>query len=104
MRLNALKQYNRNRWNLAFFDVKHLNNIMTGNYSGVRWMKYNDTTRWFADPFILDINQYTIEVLVEELSYESNKGRIAKLTINRDTLELEKMKILLTAIPIFHSQ
>jgi len=93
--MNWLKKYNRNRWNLAFFPEKRLDSVLAGDYSAVRWMKYSDRTRWFADPFILEVFDTQIALLVEEFSYSMNKGRIAKLIVNRRTWKLESMKIIL---------
>lgn len=50
---------------------------------------------WFADPFILDVTDDYIILLVEEMRYAVHKGRIAKLTINRQTMTIEKMEIIL---------
>lgn len=90
-----LRRLNYNRWSLAFFDKCHMSDIFSGNYSNVRWLKYNFNDRWFADPFILKATDDEILVLVEELSYNINRGRIAKLVINRNTMELKDMKIIL---------
>lgn len=92
--MNWLKKYNRNRWNLAFFPEKTLDSVLAGDYSTVRWLKYSDRTRWFADPFILEVSDTEIVLLVEELSYSTNKGRIARLVVNKHTWALESMKII----------
>ncbi len=93
--MEFLRKYNRNRWNLAFFPKDNLREVLNGNFSEVHWMKYEYRDRWFADPFILSVDDYQIEVLVEELSYSINRGRLARLTINRETWELTNMKIIL---------
>ena len=51
--------------------------------------------RWFADPFILDVTDEHIYVLVEELEHTTDKGRIAKLTIDRSTYDVLEVKIIL---------
>lgn len=51
--------------------------------------------RWFADPFVLDVSDDKIFVLAEEFCYSIGKGRVAKLTINRRTMTIEKYTILL---------
>lgn len=93
--MNFLKKYNRNRWNLAFFPESKIEEVFSGDYSSVEWMTYTYTDRWFADPFILKISDNFIIVLAEELSYDTNKGRIAKLIIERQTYCLLEMKIIL---------
>ena len=93
--MNPLKKFNRNRWNLAFFDEASLKNVLSGDYSSVKWMRYADKSRWYADPFILRVTEDEIILLVEELSYEINRGRIAKLVVDRRTFKLLSMKIIL---------
>lgn len=51
--------------------------------------------RWFADPFILDVTDTVIIVLVEEFSYRIDRGRLAKLIIDKETFQLKSMKIVL---------
>lgn len=93
--LQSLGALNRNRWNLAFFEEASLKNVLSGDYSRVKWMHYADKSRWYADPFILRVTENEIVLLVEELSYEINKGRIAKLIVDRRTFKLLSMKIIL---------
>lgn len=90
-----LRKYNYNRWNLAFFDERDLDDVITGDYSNVHWMKYDYRDRWFVDPFILLADENIITVLAEELEYKTNKGRIAKLIVDRQTWDLKEMKIIL---------
>lgn len=93
--MNPIRNLNRNRWNLAFFEETSLKNVLSGDYSRVKWMHYADKSRWYADPFILRVTENEIVLLVEELSYEINKGRIAKLIVDRKTFKLLSMKIIL---------
>lgn len=51
--------------------------------------------RWFADPFVLDVTEDKIFILAEEFCQELGKGRIAKLTIDRHSMAIEKMDIIL---------
>lgn len=80
--LDVLK---RHRWDLALVDDEW-------NFRFIR-IPYKD--RWFADPFILDVNDSEIVLLTEEFSYALNRGRIAKLSISRETLEMKEMEIVL---------
>ena len=52
-------------------------------------------TKWFADPFILDYDDKSIILLVEEMDFKINRGRIAKLIIDRDKNEITDIKVLL---------
>lgn len=80
--LDTLK---RHRWDLALVDDEW-------NFHFIR-IPYRD--RWFADPFILDVTEDEIVLLVEEYSYVLKRGRIARLSICRKTLELKNMEIVL---------
>lgn len=60
-----------------------------------RIVKTKDNSRWFADPFVLSVSDDTIVLLAEEYSYSIKRGRIARLTINRDTYEITAVDIIL---------
>lgn len=62
----------------------------------VDWVKM-PKDRWFADPFILDVTEQEILLLVEDVPYdvEDYKGRISLLHIDRCTLEITSRKVLL---------
>lgn len=84
----------RRYWHLGFaeFDERYV----TGEVEfKVRYMKGLPQNKWYADPFILDVTENTIEVLVEELTYSIRRGRIARLSIDRKTLALLSEKIIL---------
>ena len=51
--------------------------------------------KWFADPFILGYDDKTVEVLVEVMEYKINRGKIAKLKIDRKDYIIKDVKILL---------
>lgn len=83
-----------NKWNLAFVE-ESLEGILQSKSVKVNYMKGNNRKQWFADPFILDVTPEHIICLVEELSYKTMRGRIAKLVIDRKTYKLLETKILL---------
>jgi len=82
----------RSRWQIGFLDNPQ--DILKQEYK-VHWLKGAPEDRWFADPFILDVTDESIEVLVEEVRFSNPTGRVTKLTVNRQTWELEKMTVLL---------
>lgn len=57
-----------------------------GDNMQIRWLKHQYKDRWFADPFILDIDDDSIVLLVEEYIYQQKKGRIAKLVVDRNEM------------------
>lgn len=83
-----------NKWNLAFVE-ESLDNIVRSKRIKIHYMKGNNRKQWFADPFILDVTSDRIICLVEELSYDTMKGRIAKIEIDRNNYKLTSIKILL---------
>lgn len=82
----------RSRWQLGF--IEHYEDILKEDYH-VHWLKGTPKDRWFADPFILDVTDNKVELLVEEVRYSHPTGCITKLTVNRDNWKLEKMTVLL---------
>jgi hypothetical protein len=84
-------------WNIGFMDHDMLSYV-TGHPSepwNISWLKHPYKDRFFADPFILQVNDEIIEVLVEEFFYNSWMGVITLLTINRKTYTLLNRKCLL---------
>lgn len=69
--------------------------VMSNNPLKIDVVKNPYKDRWFADPFVLDVTDTKILLLVEELRYSNPVGRIAKLTIDRKRMAIEKMDIIL---------
>lgn len=87
------RQFQESAWLLGicehgFDDLKEnrIHWISNGKYKG---------KKWFADPFILDYDIKTIHLLAEEFDYKVHRGRIAKLTVNREKWTVEDSKIIL---------
>ena len=86
------KVLSRSIWNIGFIDIKDTNDLFEP--WNIRLLKHNEK-RWFADPFILEVTDDEIFVLVEEMDFNRDKGRIACLRVDRNTYELKDYKILL---------
>ena len=84
----------RDRWEIGFVEGG-LDAVMGQESLKVNWLKHSFSDRWFADPFILDVTENTIQVLVEEFDYRTAKGRIALLEADRQTFELRSRHIVL---------
>lgn len=80
-------------WNIGFVD--NLNGLFEKENLTIQWMKHSYKRGWFADPFILNITDSYIIVLVEEFQYLNQKGCISKLTIDKYTFELLNVKQIL---------
>ena len=68
--------------------------IMESDHFDVDWVKMPDE-RWYADPFVLDVTDEEILLLVEDYAYATKKGIISLLHINRATMEVVSRKVLL---------
>lgn len=89
-----IKYIKETRYNIGFIDGD-LQSVMEGEPIKVNWMKHHYKDRWFADPFILDITDNEIFVLVEEWYDPLQRGRISKLTIDKQTFELVNLKVMI---------
>lgn len=82
-------------WNIGFIDYAPDEFIRKKGLGKIQWLKHAYRDRFFADPFILSVTDGEIKVLVEELEFESNKGRITLLVIDRKNKSLLLRKPLL---------
>ncbi len=82
------------RWDIGFVE-NSIDGILRGDILKVKYMKYPFKGRWYADPFILDYDEENIVLLVEDYSDFDKKGKISKLVINRNTMVLKDVKIIL---------
>ena len=82
------------KWNIGFTE-NNLDLFLTSKKPSIKYLKHNYKNKWFADPFILNVTEKEIVLLVEEYDKNIKRGRIAKLIINRNNLKLISMKIVL---------
>lgn len=82
------------RWTLGFIEATP-NDILDGVPYVVHYLKGLPKNRWFADPFILSIDEQNIYLLVEDFSYSTKKGIISKLTVDICTYMLKVREPLL---------
>lgn len=78
-------------WNIG------LTSFIDSNFSlsRISWLKHSYQDRFFADPFLLSVNENFVEVLVEEFFYSEWKGAITLLVIDRKTTRLLERKVVL---------
>ena len=81
-------------WNIGFVE-NTLDEVIGGEPLKIRWLNHNCKDRWFADPFILDVTDDKIYVLVEEYYYPHKRGRLAMLTIDKASNSLLKVDTIL---------
>lgn len=81
-------------YNIGFVNLTPRGLIKKGSLGEISWMKHNYSDRFFADPFILTVDNERIVVLVEELIY-GRKGTIVELVVDRRTKHLIDRRELL---------
>lgn len=82
------------KYNIGFVDGS-LESVIVGEPIEVKWMKHSYKDRWFADPFILDVTEKEIIVLVEEWYDPIKRGRISKLVVDKSSYELKHLKVMI---------
>ena len=82
------------RWNIGFVEFQK-DSILLQDKFEIHWMKHTYRDRWFADPFILNITSTEIVLLVEEFYYPINRGRISRLTVDKESFKLKKIVTVL---------
>ena len=86
----------RKGYNLGFFEKKYLSCSDKERNKNVRWLDMNGYKQgWFADPFLLRMDDTNYYVLAEEFVYAKNKGRLVELTINRNKCQLKSVDVIL---------
>lgn len=94
--MNMFSKLFYHTWNIGFIE-QPIEEILLSDSSQVKvhWVKHNLKDRFFADPFILSIDDNVINVLVEDFPYYYKRGRISLLVIDRKTYKLiEKKEVL----------
>ena len=61
----------------------------------IRWLQHKYRDRYFADPFLCGQDEKNYYILVEELIFYEDKGKIARLTIDKKTMKLVHKEIIL---------
>lgn len=82
------------RWEIAVY-VGPVESLMKDAKPHYVPLKNPYRSGWFADPFVLDVTEGRIELLVEDFRYKDGKGRISKLTVDRRTMTIINRKVLL---------
>lgn len=89
-----IKSLSRETWDIGFIQ-NSLEGVLQGEHLQVKWMKNPYKDCWFADPFILDVTDTEIHVLVEEFYEPIGRGRISHLIIDKTTYVLKDKNIIL---------
>ena len=89
----VIKSFGSENWALGFVRGG-IEAVMESDNLDIDWVKM-PKDRWFADPFVLEVTDNEILLLVEDYGYDIRKGVISLLHINRDTMEIISRKVLL---------
>lgn len=82
-------------WDLAYgiYSDKIIKNGL--DWDNLHFVKNPYKTKWFADPFILAEDCNTIQFFVEEYDCSVNKGRIARIVVDKRDDEVKECHIIL---------
>ncbi|MDL2281720.1 hypothetical protein LJC44_01200 [Parabacteroides sp. OttesenSCG-928-G06] len=77
-------------WNIGFSEIADPFSI-----TDIKWLKHTYRDRFFADPFILDVSDEIIKVLVEEYFFKDAKAVITLLCVDRKDYSIINRKVVL---------
>lgn len=83
-------------WTLGFIEGP-VENLLVEKNPEIHWLKTRHRGGWFADPFILDVTEDAIFLLVEEFVYSENKGVISLLEVGRKDYDLRSTQKILSS-------
>lgn len=81
-------------WNVGIIE-QTAEQLLSGKEYKIRWMKHSYRDRFFADPFLLSVDEKYYFILAEEYPFYLGIGRIVELKIDKKTMRLVKRKIVI---------
>lgn len=87
------KSITEQRWSVGLIEGG-MSSIMESDFFKVRWVEI-PKDRWYADPFVLNVDEQIITLLVEDFSYSSRKGVITLLEVDRFSMTIILKKELI---------
>lgn len=95
---NWIRKYSYSYYTVGFVQGG-LDSVMTKDKEikadFIKWINIDNKGSWFADPFILDVTDSEITLLVEEMPRHIHKGVITKLVMDKISLEVKRKTIVL---------
>lgn len=85
-----MEKFKLGAWNIGIAENNIEDIINDSEKISIRWVKHKYRDRFFADPFLYDLDENNYYVLAEEFPFYEKKGFISLLTINRKTMHLTK--------------
>lgn len=82
---------------IGFLTKDELSLPIVERYSKIKWIDVRDYEKegWFADPFILSVNENIVELFAEEMVYSTGRGIIAYLKVDLNTCRILEKKTML---------
>ena len=77
-------------WNVGIIEKSAKELLENHTDFSIRWVKHKYKDRFFADPFLYDVDEKNYYILVEEFPFYSNIGYISLLTVDKKTMHLTK--------------
>lgn len=94
--MGLINKLTYNTWNIGFVESSAEDILKSDAIQvQVHWVKHPYKDRFFADPFILSVDDKVINVLVEDFPYYDKRGVISLLTVDKKTYDLIEKKIVL---------
>ncbi len=87
----------KNSYYIGFLTEAELSLPVNERYARIKWMDVRQYEKegWFADPFLLSVNDDTIELFAEEMIYQTGRGVLVYLKVDRNSFSvLDKKNIL----------
>jgi len=81
------------KYNIAFVDCNY-EDLLSAKTFDYHLLKHKESN-WFADPFVLDVEDNVITLLVEEFNYKKWRGEITKLLVDSKSYKLIKKESIL---------
>ena len=81
-------------WNIGFIE-KSIDAVILDENNPIVWMQHKYKDRFFADPFLLSIDDNKIIVLAEEYCFWEGKGKIVKLIIDKNSQRMIEREVLI---------
>lgn len=91
---SIIKSISNEIWNIGFIE-NNLLGVLNGENVQVRWLQHDYKNRSFADPFILEVSQNEIVVLVEDFTKSVPKGHISEIVIDRKSFQVQSIHKIL---------
>ena len=88
------KKLTLEKWNIAFIE-NPIEEVINNAPLQFKWLEHTCKDRWFADPFILEVTDNEIILLVEEFYDPIKRGRISKLIVDKRTKKLKDIQTIL---------